>query len=42
VKADDTGGKLRTTIEEVLADGLTPPPGAKKPARPPPPRPALP
>jgi membrane carboxypeptidase/penicillin-binding protein len=23
VKADDTGGKLRTTMEEVLADGQT-------------------
>jgi penicillin-binding protein 1A len=28
VKADDTGGKLRTTMEEVAADA---PPGAKKP-----------
>jgi hypothetical protein len=34
VKADDTGGKLRTTLEEVLADGQTPPPGTRKP-RPP-------
>jgi penicillin-binding protein 1A len=39
VKADDTGGKLRTTIDEVLADGQTPPPGAKKPSRPAPPAP---
>ena len=33
VKADDTGGKLRTTMEEVAADA---PPGAKKPPTPPP------
>ena len=30
VKADDTGGKLRTTMEEVLADTQAPPP---RPAR---------
>ncbi len=35
VKPDDTGGKLRTTLEEVLADGQTPPPGTKRPPRPP-------
>jgi penicillin-binding protein 1A len=29
VRADDTGGKLRTTMEEVAADAL--PPGVKKP-----------
>jgi len=32
VKPDDTGGKLRTTMEEVAADA---PPGAKKPPGPP-------
>jgi penicillin-binding protein 1A len=34
VKADDKGGTLRTTLEEVQADGQMPPPGARKP-RPP-------
>jgi penicillin-binding protein 1A len=42
VKPDDTGGKLRTTVEEVLADGQTaaapaahkPPPRPPKPAAP--------
>jgi penicillin-binding protein 1A len=33
VKADDTGGKLRTTMEEVAADA-PPPPGGKKPPAP--------
>jgi penicillin-binding protein 1A len=31
VKADDTGGKLRTTMEEVAADGAPTPPPPKKP-----------
>ena len=35
VRADDTGGKLRTTMEEVASDGV--PPGRKPPR---PPRPA--
>jgi penicillin-binding protein 1A len=37
VKADDKGGTLRTTMDEVLADGQTPPPGGKKPGAPRPP-----
>jgi penicillin-binding protein 1A len=32
VRADDTGGKLRTTMEEVASDGQ--PPGGRKPPRP--------
>lgn len=32
VKADDTGGKVRTTLEEVVADGKGPPPKGKAPA----------
>jgi len=31
VKADDTGGKVRTTLEEVMADGKGPPPKGKTP-----------
>jgi penicillin-binding protein 1A len=42
VKADDKGGTLRTTLEEVLADGQTPPPGGKKPPHPAPPAPPTP
>ena len=34
VRADDTGGKLRTTLDEVLADGQTPA-GARKGKTPP-------
>jgi membrane carboxypeptidase/penicillin-binding protein len=33
VKADDTGGKLRTTMEEVLADGEAEAAAQKKPVR---------
>jgi len=33
VKADDTGGKLRTTMEEVAADAPTPPPAKKQPTK---------
>ncbi|MFL5306957.1 MAG: penicillin-binding protein 1A [Polyangia bacterium] len=33
VKPEDTGGTVRTTMEEVIADGQEPPPG-HKPARP--------
>ena len=48
VKADDTGGKLRTTMDEVLADGQTDAATAahkplrvtpRAPSPPPPPRP---
>ena len=39
VKPDDTGGKLRTTVEEVLADGQA---AAATGARKPPPRPTAP
>jgi hypothetical protein len=42
VKSDDTGGKLRTTLDEVLADGQTPPPGAHKPPKPTTPKPPTP
>ena len=34
VKADDTGGKLRTTMEEVAADAPPPPPAKKPPLKP--------
>ena len=34
VKADDTGGKVRTTLEEVMADGKGPPPKGKSSAPP--------
>ncbi len=48
VKPNDTGGKLRTTADEVLADTQAPPPrpaaapAAKPPSRPPPPPAATP
>jgi penicillin-binding protein 1A len=32
VKPGDTGGKVRTTVDEVLAEGKTPPPKPKAPA----------
>jgi hypothetical protein len=32
VKPGDTGGKVRTTVDEVLADGKAPPPSKPKPA----------
>ena len=48
VKPGDTGGKLRTTADEVLADTQAPPPrpapapANKPPSRPPPPAPPAP
>ncbi|MEO5769915.1 MAG: hypothetical protein ABIS92_16295, partial [Polyangia bacterium] len=34
VKPGDTGGKVRTTLEEVVGDGKAPPPRGKNPAKP--------